>query len=186
MKQAERYRRVANDLKHESASWITAADLTTRINADLFADVPTTTGIVTKYSDQWRYQCQSSEYQLQQALYPKRFVTTKTPKELEEHMQAEQKFRHRQSVEEFLSGMVGSGEELLKLKDLVDDMVGDTIENKGGLLDEWKYCQQLVRLPFLLILAQSASFSFSDLLRAQMSRFFHHSTIRPTRWCWTS
>lgn len=123
--------------------------------------MPTTTGIVTKYSDQWRYQCQSSEYQLQQALNPKSFVTTKTPKELEEHMEAEQKFRHRQSVEEFLSGMVGSGEELLKLKDLVDDMVGDSIENKGGLIDEWKYCQQLVRTIHIFTFHRVLSHLFS-------------------------
>ena len=144
-KQNERFRRVADDLSWESQSWITRDNLASKLTADLFDDKnPTTTGIATKYSNHWRYQVESSDYQMEQAFRPEQFTLRKTDKEKEEHRIAEHKFRHRESVEEFLSGMVGSGEELLKLKDLVDDMVGDNFENVGGFRDDWQKNHDLV------------------------------------------
>lgn len=144
-KQNERFGRVADNLTYESQAWITRDNMASKITADLFNDAnPTTTGLATKYSNHWRYQVESSDYQMEQAFRPEQFTVRKTEREKEEHRIAEHKFRHRESVEEFLSGMVGSGEELLKLKDLVDDMVGDTLENKGGFRDDWQKNHDLV------------------------------------------
>jgi hypothetical protein len=52
--QTLRYHQLADALRFEKDAWITAINLESKVNADLFKK-PTTTGLVTKFSNYWRY-----------------------------------------------------------------------------------------------------------------------------------
>jgi hypothetical protein len=136
-KQNERFKQVARDLTEESATWISYDNIQSKITADLFAKDASTTGIVTKYSEHWRYQTESYRYTYERAFRPEQFAEpTKSPEELQADRRAERKSRFRQDMHTYLSAMAGTGEERTKLKDLVDEMVEKD--------DRWKDVYKMV------------------------------------------
>jgi hypothetical protein len=53
--ESQRFQQMLKDLKEEQKVWITLDNMDSVIIPELFGATPTSTGLVTKYSDHWRY-----------------------------------------------------------------------------------------------------------------------------------
>ena len=121
-KQQGLYKRLAEDLRYESPCWITYDNLEERITKDLFSDKPSTTGLVTPYSSNWRYNIVTYKYDFARMMSPQLFVHGDDTMESRlTTARNEKEYHKRKSMEDFLEPMVGSGEERAQLKGLVDE-----------------------------------------------------------------
>lgn len=139
-KQQKRYNGLVRDLEAEKATWITAENMEARITEDLFTQ-PSTTGLTTKFSENWRYHVESLKLKRLSALseepadYFARKEENLSPKE-----QALRKYRsaYKLNMHDFLLPLVGTGEDRAKYKELVDkfaNVLYDQDDDAEELLD---------------------------------------------------
>ncbi len=126
-----REQRALDDLKSESEAWITPDNIDNRITDDLFAKESASTGYVTKYSNFWKYQVFTPKLErlLSEEFQDKLYSNTA----LMDRLKTKAQFRiaKRVVVEDFLSQIIGTGEERANFKELVHD-VSQTFEKLDG------------------------------------------------------
>ena len=120
--QQSRYVRALQDLERESSVWVNKSNVDNLITEQLFA-TPTTTGIVTRYSEHWRYNIMKTDYKriMSGDLYDQLTANSALTNRL--NMKAQSNLTKRLFVEDFLDQMIGTGEERGQYKDLVDKFV---------------------------------------------------------------
>eukprot|EP00428_Durinskia_dybowskii_P066399 CAMPEP_0170387778 /NCGR_PEP_ID=MMETSP0117_2-20130122/17737_1 /TAXON_ID=400756 /ORGANISM="Durinskia baltica, Strain CSIRO CS-38" /LENGTH=604 /DNA_ID=CAMNT_0010643665 /DNA_START=34 /DNA_END=1848 /DNA_ORIENTATION=+ len=117
--QRSKYSQLVKDLQNESSCWITPENVDEKITEDLFSDEPSTTGFASKYSNFWRYHAVTVHYDVAKLFHPEMFCSPEVTRPATSSQQAD--FIKRQEMEQYLSLLVGTGEEREKLPGLVDD-----------------------------------------------------------------
>jgi hypothetical protein len=120
-KQVDRYKRLLNDLQEESSAWITLDTLDEKITEDLFMQ-PATTGLTTKYSDNWRYHVESMKLKRLCAIAntPSEYYKSSTNLSSPEMALRKYKSAFKLNVYDFLMPLVGTGEDRGRYKELVN------------------------------------------------------------------
>jgi hypothetical protein len=155
--QAEKKRKLdlaMKDAKEESTNYITPKNYRQLIDDALFTKVPTTTGIVTPFSQYWRYEVftpklerlLSSSFQEQLRSMSESRVRTK--------LDGQFRVRKRTLVEDFLNQMIGSGSDRADYEEIVKAAT-EYFEEQGAFDDE--------RLEFSLESDADAKEDFAEL-----------------------
>ena len=116
--QQSRYARLVADLEHEKPVWITKDNIDEKITAELF-DKQATTGLVTKKSENWRWQILPMN--LKRMMSPE-YMAQSNRSDLEERLalRGQIKSAKKLMVQDFLDPMIGSGEDRARYKEIVD------------------------------------------------------------------
>lgn len=140
-KQTQMYSRAIEDLAEESSTWIRNDNIDSKITEDLFA-TPTTTGLVTKYSQFWHYQVFTPD--LTRLMSPE-VMDAHSVTSLEDRMKfkGESRLTKKLMVEDFLGQMIGSGKEREEFSELVDQF-SKQFEKMEAFSDVDKYYDYLL------------------------------------------
>lgn len=134
--QQQKYLRMLEDLEEEKSTWLSADNLSTKINNELFTK-QATTGLVTRNSQHWRWQIvplslkrlMSEEYRSQQA-----------ESTLADRLAQRGQVRSTKKlmVQDILDPMIGSGKDRARYKELVEKFSAQ-FEEMGALqwVDEY-------------------------------------------------
>lgn len=129
--QQERYQSLLDDLKTEQTTWITLDNIDSKIAKELFDKEASTSGLLTRYSDHWRIYVESSNYDLKKlkALCAEDYdkfdamnVNQTDEKTLEDRFSKDNrksKLSSRLWVEDFVEGMITTGEERAQFQDIM-------------------------------------------------------------------
>ncbi len=119
--QKQRYQIALDDLEEESKTWITTENIDEKITPELFAN-PATTGLLSKFSDNWRYSCTTEDLDrmLASGALDKNSENSISDKF---NYKAGFQFVQKSIVSDLLNQMIGTGEERAQYKELVDNYV---------------------------------------------------------------
>jgi hypothetical protein len=112
-------------MQKESEVWINKDNITAKITTDLF-ETPASTGYHTRFSEHWRVNSTSYNYELAKILDEKDEFVLDQDNSVMGLMQegfGQHDFVQRQEIEAFLSGMIKNGSERERLPALVDEYV---------------------------------------------------------------
>ena len=163
--QRVRYQRLIADLEHEKTAWITPNNIDIKIIGELF-EKPATTGLVNKHSDSYRWEtttvniarAMNSHLELKREERFMKKLYEATPKHLHGALtkkldlqygnalsnQLETRAQVRSSrkllIEDFIEGMISTGEEREKYKDIVEDLYNSTTDDMFG---EMRYVESV-------------------------------------------
>lgn len=104
------------DLEAEKSAWITLDNMDEKITSDLF-DTHATTGLTTKYSNLWRYQAFSADFERTQR------EEYESPEEYADKILNEGDMAKRLEVETYLNALIGTGEERANYKKLLQEFL---------------------------------------------------------------
>eukprot|EP01038_Epipyxis_sp_PR26KG_P008939 gene8939-12054_t len=124
------YLKAVNALEKEAPFWINENNIDEKINAALFA-TPSTTGIVTRYSQHYKYFCRTTS--LKKILEDARLdrPIQHNSFDAKNNLLGQVNFQKRMLAEEFLNGVIGSGSDRQKYKELLKEVM--EIDKKSDL-----------------------------------------------------
>jgi len=163
--QTVRYQRLIADLEHEKTVWITPENIDSKIVPELF-EKPATTGLVNKHSDSYRWEVSTvniarimnSHLELKREERFMKKLYEATPKHLHGALakkldlqygnalsnQLETRAQVRSSrkllIEDFIEGMISTGEEREKYKEIIEDLYNSTTDDMFG---EMRYVESV-------------------------------------------
>jgi len=131
-----RLQRLIEQLEAESKYWITPQNMEEKITEELFQK-PCTTGVVTKYSEFWRYYCRSSNVnrtliQIMQDMNETPGSDSRTDSvraRMEER--ARKNTMRKEAIAHMLNGMIGTGKDRERYEEFVDGF-SSFVEKSAG------------------------------------------------------